>query len=159
MIDEKGKLLGIINALDFVTLVFVIVVVFLGLRYLENEPVIAVSNEREVLMEVFASDVIDSVAEGIEIGDIMEDAGISVRLGRIENLVVEDGYKFVEDKDGNWHKGVLDGHSAIKVTARVKAEITDTGIVIAGNKYGVGHSLTIRAGKTKFYARVSGLEY
>jgi hypothetical protein len=157
MIDKNGKIFGLINAIDFLALLAIAgAAAFFLLR--KPEAAAAPAAERLVRISVSAEDVADFVGESIFTGDRLEDSDRDVYMGKIIAADLSEGYTYVNDSEGVVHKSVKEGAYSITVTAEVMAQVTETGVVLAGNKYGVGHSLTVRAGKGKFYGKVSGIE-
>lgn len=157
MIDKNGKIFGLINAIDFVAaLALAGAAVFFLLR--KPEAAVAAPTDQLIKISVSSEDVADFVGESIFAGDRLEDSDKDVYMGKITAVNLSEGYAYVNDAEGIVHKSVKEGAYSITVTAEVMAQVTETGVVLAGNKYGVGHSLTVRAGKGKFYGKVSGIE-
>jgi hypothetical protein len=159
MIDKNGKIFGLINAFDFLAALAVVAAAgFLLLRKPDVAATAAVNTDKLIKISVYAEDVATFVGDSIIVGDRLEDADKDVYMGKITILDLREGYAYVNDAEGIVHKSVKEDSYSITVTAEVMAQVTETGVVLAGNKYGVGHSLTVRAGKGKFYGKVSEIE-
>jgi len=158
ILDAKGKLFGFINLIDFLALCLVGALALFLVLSDRSEPIVAIAPPTQpVIIKVFASEVPDEAAAAIQVGDVLENEATGY-IGRITEVQITPGYTHASDYEGVLHKAYKEGFSAIEITALADGEVTATGIMINGAKYGVGHSCTIRAGLGKIYARVSGLE-
>lgn len=157
MIDNKGKLFGIINFIDFLcALLIIAVALFLTTR---NKKATIVQSEEVITVKFFAEDVANYVTDVVKVGDRLEDESKNLFLGNITQVNIKDASVYSVDENGKSVKSKKEGYNSIEIVAELKTQPFENGILVEGNKYGVGHSLTVRAGKGKIYGRVSGLDY
>lgn len=156
MIDKKGKLFGVINFIDFLCILLVVAIaLFLTTR---NKKATIVDAEKVVTVKFFGEDVANYISEVVKVGDRLEDESKNLFLGTIKQVNISDSVVYSIDQNGNSVKSKKEGYNAIEVIAELKAQTFENGIIIEGNKYGVGHSLTVRAGKGVVWGRISGLD-
>ena len=161
IIDKDAKLFGKINIIDFFIILAVIAVAvfaFLKLSGGSSVTVINSTEEKMIEMKFYVPDVEDFRVEAMAVGDNLYDDSKNLFLGKITNLDIQDAAIFNADAQGNTIKSDKEGYSSMEITTELRATPFENGILIAGNRYGVGHSLTIRAGKSFIYLRVSGIE-
>ena len=158
---KEGKIFGKINIIDLLIVLGLIgAVAFVALQFRGGGgvPFFAQDEQREFYIRFFAEEIEDFTVNSIEVGDIVIDSLRNVPLGTVTALDIRDARVWNADQDGNTVQSNKDGFSSIEITARLTAPPDPHGIMIAGNRYGVGHSLTIRAGRAVLSLRVSGLE-
>lgn len=153
MVDEKGKLFGKINLVDFlIILVIIFAVIFLALRIFgifggrSNEEV-------PVRITIVATEVPDYVIDYIVKGEEVWDFGDDIVMGEVEGFEVGDPQGYFYDLNGNMQHIKKEDHSSIELTLIGEAEIDENGAIMEHVTYGVGHSLTLFAGKAKKIGR------
>ena len=158
---RDGKIFGKVNIIDLfivIGLIGAIGFVVLQFRGGGGVPFLAQAEQREFYISFFAEEIEDFTVNAIEIGDVVIDSLRNVSLGTVTALDIRDARVWNADIYGNTVQSNKDGFSSIEITARLTAPPDPHGIMIAGNRYGVGHTVTIRAGRTTLTLRVSGLE-
>ena len=161
IIDKDAKLFGKINIIDFFIILAVFAVAvfaFLKLSGGSSVTVINSTEEKTIEMKFYVPDVENFRVEAMAVGDNLYDDSKNLFLGKITNLDIQDAAIFNADAQGNTIKSNKEGYSSMEITTELRATPFENGILIAGNRYGVGHSLTIRAGKSFIYLRISGVE-
>lgn len=157
MIDKKGKLFGIVNVIDlFIVLAVVVAVAFISNKFL-NKTVVSADTPTFVV-KFYTEEVADYVASQIKVGDKVEDEGKNLSLGTVTDVKTEKGFVYSPNSDGQIVKSYKEGYNSQEITIELKAQSFEHGFVLGGNKYTVGHSLTVRAGNAKIYLRISSIE-
>jgi len=157
IIDKDAKLFGKINIVDFcIILVIIAAAVFVAIKLKGGSTVTVV--EKPIEMKFYVPDIEDFRVEAMAVGDNLYDDSKNLFLGKITNLDIQEAAIFNADAQGNTIKSNKEGYSSVEITTELKATPFENGILIAGNRYGVGHSLTIRAGKSFIYLRISGIK-
>ncbi|MDR2898984.1 MAG: DUF4330 domain-containing protein [Clostridiales bacterium] len=158
MIDSDAKLFGKINIIDFVLLLALIGAVALGAYTLlrGNGPVIASGGQTEdYVLKFYVEEVEDFTAQGLNVGDNLYDDSKNLFLGVITGLDIQPAVVYNPNQNGETVKSAKEGYNSVEITTELKAQPFENGVLINGNRYGVGHSLTIRAGKSFIYLRIS----
>ena len=161
LIDNKGRILGIINIIDlFIILAIVFVGGWVGLRLLSpggSGPIVA--QHQEVILTFFAEMSPDFAVDNLEIGGLVVDDQRNVDFGRVIDFDINRGVISTQDAMGNQVMAEAEDFSSIEIVSRGTGFIIeDGGIRISGNVYTIGQTLTIRAGRSRFFARLSGFE-
>lgn len=161
IIDKKGKLFGLINIIDLCAIVVVVVGgVFFGMRFMGSPAgasVIGVPTEPHYIT-FFAESAPGFVADFMNIGDRVEDEQRNIFMGDILDIEVGQGFMFVPDMYGNLIDAAQPGYVSLRITTSVEATPNINGVIISGNLYGVGRSLTIRAGDSLVFLRISSIQ-
>ncbi len=157
MIDKNGKLFGKINLIDFaIVLVLIALVAFVALKVVDK------GNEGTSLSQVrisfFGDETPDYVAKVLEEGTSVMDSTEKVTLGTVESFEVGAPIGYETDTKGEIQQVIRQGYNSVSINVLGKGEITEHGVTIDGVLYGVGHTLTIYAGKAKLFLKISGIE-
>ena len=153
-IDEKGKLFGKINLIDlFIVLVILALITVAALKFGPGTASKTV-NQDNIVVKYYAEEVSTFVADKVAVGDQLLDDGRNSDLGTVTEVVLGPSKTDVPASDGSLVNSSKPDCDSIMITSEVKGQITPFGCTIANNKYGVGHSFTLRAGKTKIFLRV-----
>ena len=161
IIDKDAKVFGKINIIDLCIILAVIAAAIFAALMLTGGNTVTVVNateEKNIEMKFYVEDVENFRVEAMKVGDNLYDDSKNLFLGKITNLDIKDAVIFNADTQGITVKSNKEGYSSMEITTELKATPFENGILIAGNRYGVGHSLTIRAGKSFIYLRISGVE-
>lgn len=158
MLDNKGRLFGKVSVVDLFMLVAVVVAVIFVYRKMGIAAITTTAKGDEVVLKFYAEQAPECVGDFLEVGGRVMDEAKGVDMGRIISYEVGEGYDYFPDAEGNLVKSAKYGYCSVEVTSRLTAQLYENGVIIDGNKYGVGHSMTILAGKTKIYLRLSGIE-
>lgn len=158
IIDKKGKLFGIVNIIDlFIVFVLIVAVYFVFTKFV-SPTVVSNTSQDDVVMKFYVEESPDFVADCLEVGGVVEDELKSVNLGKITDFTISDGFMFTPDAKGQLIAANKEGYSSFEIVSELKGQLFENGVIVSGNKYGVGHRFTIRAGKAKVYAYVSDIQ-
>ena len=157
MIDKNGKVFGKINIIDLIViLVIIAAVAMFGVSRLSNrgENVAAVPEGQSTYITFYAEEVSDFVVDKLEEGAKVYDVEMKSELGEVVSFDVAPAVSYASNSDGDLVLTSREKYKSVKITAKVNGIPTDYGVSVNDNQYGVGHSLTIRAGAAKIYLRV-----
>lgn len=157
MIDKNGKVFGKINIIDLIVIVVIIaaVAMFAVSRFSDRVNNIApVANGESVYMEFYAEEVPDFVVEKLEKGAKVYDVDMKADLGEVVSFESGPSVSYAANSDGEYVLSTRENYKSVKITAKVNGTPTEYGVAVNGNQYGVGHSMTIRAGYAKIYLKV-----
>jgi len=161
---RDSKLFGKINVIDFcivLGLIGALVIVFTQFRGGGSPiaiPILAADESREFTMSFFAPEIEDFRLGGISIGDPLFEGGSNIFLGYVISLDIDEAVIWNADRYGNTVRSNKEGHSSLEITTRLRATPAEHGVIVGGNRYGIGHSLTVRVGRSVIFMRISGLE-
>lgn len=154
LIDKKGNLFGKINIIDiFILIVIIAVGVFVFKKILS--PSITVRQDN-IVFQIYVEESPDFAAEAVQVGGNLADDIKGVDLGTIIDVQLDEGYEFVPTANGELVRGYKEGYNSVYLTSEVKGTYSENGVIIAGNKYNIGHSITVRAGQGKLFGVVAG---
>jgi hypothetical protein len=86
IINEKGKLFGVINVLDLLFLVIIVLGLVIGYKYFSGSAVAGVQGN--VYFEVELKSVKQEFADKIKVGDEIKDSIKGYYLGKVSNITV-----------------------------------------------------------------------
>ena len=149
-----------INLIDSIlALSFIIGIVFAIYQFAKGTTFAGIPLEtREFYISFYTEEVENFSVDVLQLGDNVFDNGPNVFLGVVTNLDIDEAIIWNADQFGNTVQSNKEGFSSVKITSRLSAVPHEHGIMIAGNRYGIGHSLAVRAGGAIIFMRVSGLE-
>ncbi|NLT64268.1 MAG: DUF4330 domain-containing protein [Clostridiales bacterium] len=157
MVDKNGKLFGKINLIDFIiVLILIALVAFVVFKFIgRNDNDTALT---QVRMSFYSDEVPEFVVDALEEGTSVLDSGEDVTLGTLESFKSGAPLGFETDTDGEIKAVTRKGYKSLSLNVLANAEMTEHGVKIGGVLYGVGHTLTIYAGKAKIYIKVSAIQ-
>ncbi len=153
MEKKKNK----INLIDIIiVLVIVVLIGIVGMKFLSG------NGEKDEMakwkVSFFCEDVPTDTAELIEKGDAVSDDDKKVELGVVETVEPGPSRNYVPTADGELKLTSKEDAKSVEVVALVTAKEFEHGFTVGAARYGVGHSLVLRVGKTMVTGRVSGIE-
>ncbi|MCL1843079.1 MAG: DUF4330 domain-containing protein [Defluviitaleaceae bacterium] len=159
MIDKDARLFGKVNIIDFFIVLALIAVVIFGVHQLRGDEggLFIAPETREFNISFFMEEVENFTAYAINIGDNVFDNGRNVAMGEVTALDISDAIIWNPNQYGQLIASDKPGFSSLEIHARLSAVPSENGILIAGNRYGIGHSLAVRAGSSVMFMRISGL--
>ncbi|NLV87486.1 MAG: DUF4330 family protein [Clostridiales bacterium] len=157
MIDKNGKLFGKINLIDLI-----IIIVLIGLLAFAALKFVSSRNSGTELVDLnisfYSDEVPEFVTDYIEIGASVLDDNKDVTMGKVTGFEVGEPLGFATDANGEVQQVYKNGYKSLRVDMSAVGELGENGATIDGVLYGVGHTLTIYAGKAKLYIKISAIE-
>lgn len=147
---KNGKLFGKFNVIDFLACLAVVVVIAAACVFF-----LAPKDSGDTLIMRFRIEEVDGfVAEKVKVGDDMYDDTYLQDLGVVTDIELSESISYGQVNDNVYTLTSKEGYYSMIITGEVKGRKTDLGAEIGGKKYGVGHSMVLRAGDAKMYLRV-----
>jgi len=157
MLDNNGKLFGKINLIDLIiVLVLIALVTFVALKVVHKDD--GQASLSQVSISFYGEEAPDYVANALEKGASVLDSKENVTLGTIQDFEIAAPLGYDTNANGEVQEVVRQGYNSVSVTAIGSGVIGEHGVTIDGVLYGVGHTLTIYAGKAKLYLKISAIE-
>lgn len=162
IIDKDAKIFGKINIIDLcIVLALIGAAIFVVGQFRGGGSPVAIvaqPEQRDFILRFYVEEVENFRVDGISIGDNLFDDGRNIFLGEVSYLDIDEAVVWNADRYGNTVRSNKEGFSSLEITTELRATPFEHGINIAGNRYGIGHSLTVRAGRSFIFMRISGLE-
>lgn len=161
IIDNDAKIFGKINIIDLcIVIAAILAAVFVLTQFRGGRGPIAIAppEMRDFTMSFFVEEVEDFRLSGINIGDGLFEGGTNIFLGNVIALDICEAHVWNADRYGNTVRSNKEGHSSLEITTQLRATPAEHGVMVGGNRYGIGHSLTVRVGRSVIFMRISGLE-
>ena len=164
IIDKKGKLFGKINIIDLLLIVVLVAAVgIFGYKFLfkgGNDAASGAGVNGKAKISFYTEEVSDFVLDGtINIGDPVIDVNTSTVMGTIVDVQIGESHSYAANSEGKFVLSEKPEHSSVTVVIESDGSQMVNGIKIGSNKYYIGHSMTITAGRAKMYLRISDIEF
>lgn len=131
IIDEKGKLFGLINVIDLTVLLVLVLLVVGGAKRFKSKPIVTnEQTEAEITFEV--SDVRMATVENIIEGDELYHYDRGGHLGEIVKVDYEP-YREPLEKDGEWINAEVPDKYTVTFTVKTKVK-NNPDVIIAGDE-------------------------
>jgi len=154
IIDEKGRLFGKVNIVDFVVIA-VVVLGIAGAAYKFISSSTSLFKKTENIEIVFYNeDLPGYVADAINVGDLVKDSVKNAVFGKVVAKETDNSVVFATDSEGVLRQTTRPGYVSMKLYVQGEGVITDTGVIINNADYYVGRSLELRAGNGVIWTRV-----
>ena len=157
MIDKQARLFGKINIIDFFLILGLLAAVAFGAYRLYSGRGLIGGESREFILTFFTEEVDNFSAYGVNVGDNAFDHLNGLFLGTVTAVNISDAIVWNADQHGNTVRSTKEGFSSVEISVRVNGVPGDHGVLVAGNRYGVGMNRPIRAGASAIQMRVSAL--
>ncbi len=152
--NTKKRKFNIIDAI--IILVVIAAIAFVGFKFISNKN--SSANIDKYVITFYGEEVSDFVPEYIALGDNVYDDVEEVVIGTVVDIQTNDSVTYTTNDSGQVIQTSKPGYKSIKVMTEVSATEFSNGILVDDIKYGVGHTLTMRAGTAKLFLKVCGIE-
>lgn len=153
MSNESKKKPGRINIIDVIIIaVIVLAVAFIAWKLLRSDS--GISSSQTLYLTVYEAEVPNFVVDEIEIGDVASDGTDNniTRIGTVLSVTKSDADSYeLNETTNEYVKASKPDHCSVYITLEVQGTMTDNGILIGAQRYGVGHSMVLYAGDAKMY--------
>ena len=147
IIDNKGKLFGLINIIDLTVLLLIILLVGFGVnKTLHKNPTI-VNKTQKIEYKIEINNVRNITNDAIEVGEPLKEFKKNIVIGKIISKDVENAIDLVKTSDGKIVEAPIPNKYRITLTLECDANVTNTLISTNGEELMVGKSLFIRGSK------------
>jgi len=151
MAEQKKKFK--VNIIDLAIIVVILLAIaFVAIKFVSSNS-ITVSGSKYVVT-YYADECPDYSAKNVKVGEPISDEQKNVALGTITDVKLGPSESYGVAADGKYVRSSKDGYNSLFITTEVEGSDYEHGVIVSSTKYGVGHSLTVRAGTSKIYLRV-----
>lgn len=154
MAEKKKAKFNVIDAI--VILVIVAAVALVGYKFVLGSG--GSSGSGTYTVKFFCEEVPDYAATVIEVGDVVTDEQKDVPLGTITDVKLDSSRTYTTTSTGDVRVVPKEYYNSVELTVTLEGQDYENGVIVNSTKYGVGHSITIRAGKAKIFGRISYIE-
>ncbi len=169
IINEKGKLFGIINVIDLLVLLLVCVLAFAGFVFVRNGGFASLSKaddknaifdgpESTIIIKYYQEEVSDFVIDKLKVGTPAYDDYSEWEVGKVVDFEVGPAHSYTVNAQGENVVTEKEGYSSLIVTTEVTGKKTPMGATVDKYHYTVGHTLVLRAGEAKLYPRIYDIQ-
>ncbi len=157
MIDKNGKLFGKISIIDIgIVLLLLIAALFIVYKLGVFSPKQVITGSTDKIRIVFYQEEVNSfTAENVKLKDPASDSMLNTSFGQVVDIEVADSVSWGKDKDGKQVRSTKTGWSAVSITMEAAGTIGSNGITIGGSRYYIGQLVTLKAGTSVFYGRIT----
>lgn len=152
VINEKGKIFGIINIIDLAAILIIALVGIGGYQRLKSQPIV-VSETTKAIITIEVSNVRIPTVNSIVVGDGIYHYDKGNYIGEIVEVSYEE-YMEPLERDGSWVNSPLPGK--YNVIFKVEANVRDNPdvIVAGGEQTRVGAQFRLKNKKATFFGTV-----
>ncbi|MGN9163734.1 DUF4330 domain-containing protein [Tissierellaceae bacterium HCP3S3_D8] len=156
IINEKGKLFGIINVIDLTVLLVVGLLLVGGAKRMKSRPIVA-NEDSKAIITYEVSDIRMMAVENIVVGDPIYHYDRGGYVGKIVEANYEP-YKEPVELDGKWVDAEVPNKYV--VTFKVEADVKDNPdvIIVGGEHTRIGVQYRLKNKKIAFFGTVVGME-
>lgn len=163
IINEKGKLFGIINVIDLLVIVLVLAIALVGVKFFMDGGFAAINKDKndlfagpatELEITFYGEEISDFVAEQLFVGAKLYDETSLEVLGEVKSFEIGPAESHVMTADGKYVVTTRDHYNSLKIVGVVDGQRTPLGATVGKTHYASGHTFVLRAGDAKLYLRV-----
>ncbi|MFA5524408.1 MAG: DUF4330 domain-containing protein [Tissierellales bacterium] len=162
IIDNKGRIFGLINYIDLLLVLAVIFVVgrFVLVDREGNLPKAIDSNSsKEVEILYYVKGVRDATINGVNIGDIFRSAATNNVVGELIKKDIEPSTIMTTNEKGKVVYSEIPDRFDMYLTIKGKGEITDDEIKVANEEIKIGKTSQIQSRMNRLEAIIFGIDY
>ncbi len=163
IVDEKGKLFGLINIVDLMVVIVLLVVVVFGaykLMGFNNTGKLAeigiTTHKATITFEV--REVRDFTINSVVIGEALKDYSKNADYGTITKVDVKPATRLLETDDGRIVEAEVPGKYNMVIYAEGIANVSHTSILMAERDVRIGYEFDIKGKKFKTKGTIIGIE-
>lgn len=160
IVTNEGKLFGLINVIDLLVIVLVVCAAAVAVMFVRGGDKTADSAfsgvDGSVDMVFYAEEVSDFVIDKVKAnGEPVYDEANLQTIGYVTGVETGEARLYGLNSEGIYQTGDKDFYSSAYIRSTMPVGTrTRLGVTYRKANYGVGHSLTIRAGDAKIYLRI-----
>lgn len=157
VVNEKGKLFGIINIIDLAVILIVALLAVGGAKRMKKSPV-ATTESKKALITVEVSNVRTATVDGLVVGDPLYHYDKGQEFGKIVNKEVEPYKEPVESGDGRWILAEVPEKYAVILTIEANAKENADVVVVGGEQTRIGAQFRFKNRNVAVFGTVLGME-
>lgn len=156
IINEKGKLFGVINIIDLIVIIVLVLIIVGGIKRAKAKPEV-VGETRKALITIEVSNVKKPIADGFDVGQNLYFQDKDSLIGEITDIAVKPYTKNVMS-GGKWYSKEAPGKYVATLTVMADVVETSEVIIVGGEEVRIGVEYKVKAKKVTATGTVLGIE-
>lgn len=156
IINEKGKLFGIINIIDLTVLLVIALLLVGGIQRMKSQPVV-VSEDTKAVLTYRVSDIRMVYIENMVVGDELYHYDRDGLVGEIIGVDYEPYTEPVES-NGKWIDAVVPDKYIATVTVEAKVKDNPDMMLVGGEETRIGTQHRLKNKRISFFGNVFEIE-
>lgn len=156
IVDNKGRLFGIINIIDLLVLLAIVALVVIGVSRM-GKGIVTTSSTKEGIVTYEISDIRQVTIDNIKIGDPVYHYDKGTYIGEIVDVKIEP-FKEKVDHNGRWIEAEVPRRFVALVDVKTNLEETDQYYVVGGEQTRVGIQFRLKNKNFASFGIVMGIE-
>lgn len=157
IINEKGKLFGIINIIDLGVILIIALLIGGGAKRMKKNPGIT-AETKKALITIEVSDVRTPTVDGIVIGDPLYHYDKGGIIGQIIEKKVENYKEPVESGDGRWISAEVPDKYVVIMTVEADVKENPDVIIAGGEQIRIGTQFKLKNRNVAVLGTILGVE-
>ncbi|WP_077369799.1 DUF4330 domain-containing protein [Anaerosalibacter sp. Marseille-P3206] len=157
IINEKGKLFGIINIIDLIVIVVLALLITGGVKRVRTTRPDMVSETKKATVTIEVSEIRNATVEGLVVGDPIYHYDKGNYFGKIVDVKVEP-FKEAVESNGKWVNAEVPEKYVATLTVEADAVETPDVIIIGGEQTRIGHQFRLKNKKVAVFGTILGVE-
>jgi hypothetical protein len=158
LVDQRGRLFGLINLVDLGVIVLILALAGAGaykVLAIRRGPVRV---PRDIDFTMLVQEVRQATVDVVHEGDFVWDYDSSLPFGTIKAIQVLPATKHASTSDGRWVLTELPERYDLVLTVRAQALVSDAAIVVGRMEIRIGTKVTIKTRNYAIETRVTGIK-
>ncbi|MCF6460444.1 DUF4330 domain-containing protein [Clostridium sp. Cult3] len=157
IINEKGKLFGIINIIDLIVLLVIVLLVGGGVKRMKKNPA-AVAETKKALITIEVSDIRTPTVDGIVVGDPLYHYDKGEKIGEIVDKKIEAYKEPVESGDGKWILAEVPEKYVVLMTVEAEVKENPDVVIAGGEQIRIGTQFKLKNRNVAVLGTILGVE-
>lgn len=157
--NEKRARFNIVDLIVLIVIVCAVAVIVIS-RFLSKDS--DNGEMKKVEFTFYAESVDDTVVNILKEGQAVSEGYTEAFFGNISDLKFGESISYLDKKNDDGSYSFITtkqpGYSSVTIKCVDDCRFTDLGVMIDGKLYGVGHTLELLAGDTRFTARIRDIK-
>lgn len=158
LIDNKGKIFGIINIIDLAIIIILVVLIVGGINRFKRISPQVVTEGQKAIVKVEISKVRQPTVDGIEVGDILYHYDKGQVFGKIISKEVVNSKEPVGTSDGKIVLSDIPGKYDVILNVEANATNTSNVIIIGGEHTRIGSRFRLKNKKIAVFGTILGVD-
>ncbi len=157
IIDERGKIFGLINIIDLGVLLLLVLLIVGGAKRMGRGP-IGIGKTKPAIITVEVADIKKNTVDALLVGDPIYHYGKDEKFGNIIEKKVEAYKQPVKDKDGSTIMKEVPGKYVVVLTVESDIQEDPNAIMVGGEQTRVDSAFKFENKNVEFTGTVLALE-
>ena len=156
IVDEKGKLFGLVNLIDLLVVLVLVAVVFGGVKRLGSRPAVSDSSSKGIVTYEI-KEVRQVTVDNIVVGDPIYHYDKGTYIGTIVDKKVEPFKDYVE-YNGQWVNAEKEGRYVVTIEVEADVKESTENFVVGGEQTRVGVEQRLKNKRAAYFGNCLGIE-